>query len=138
MKEFWSYDLDDILKRLKTNKFGLSSKEAEERIDKYGQNIFEEKNSSSNLSIFINQFKNPIIMILIFAAILSIFLKDYSDGIIILIIIIISAFLSYSHESKANNAVKKLLSSVSVKSSVLRDGKFEEIDNRGYNKYKNW
>ena len=129
MKEFWSYDLDDILKRLKTNKFGLSSKEAEERIDKYGQNIFEEKNSSSNLSIFINQFKNPIIMILIFAAILSIFLKDYSDGIIILIIIIISAFLSYSHESKANNAVKKLLSSVSVKSSVLRDGKFEEIDN---------
>lgn len=129
MKEFWSYDLDGILKRLKTNKSGLSSKEAEERIDKYGQNIFEEKKSSSNLSIFINQFKNPIIMILIFAAILSMFLKDYSDGIIILIIIIISAFLSYGHESNANNAVKKLLSSVSVKSSVLRDGKFEEIDN---------
>ena len=129
MKEFWSYDLDDILKRLKTNKAGLSSKEAEERIDKYGQNIFEEKKSSSNLGIFINQFKSPIIMILIFAAILSMFLKDYSDGIIILIIIMISAFLSYSHESKANNAVKKLLSSVSVKSSVLRDGKLEEIDN---------
>ena len=129
MKEFWSYDLDDILKRLKTNKSGLSSKEVEERIDKYGQNIFEEKKSSSNLGIFINQFKSPIIMILIFAAILSMFLKDYSDGIIILIIIMISAFLSYSHESKANNAVKKLLSSVSVKSSVLRDGKFEEIDN---------
>ena len=129
MKEFWSYDLDDILKRLKTNKAGLSSKEAEERIDKYGQNIFEEKKSSSNLGIFINQFKSPIIMILIFAVILSMFLKDYSDGIIILIIIMISAFLSYSHESKANNAVKKLLSSVSVKSSVLRDGKLEEIDN---------
>ena len=46
MKEFWSYDLDDILKRLKTNKSGLSSKEAEERIDKYGQNIFDEKKSS--------------------------------------------------------------------------------------------
>lgn len=129
MKEFWSYDLDDILKRLKTNKSGLSSKEAEERIDKYGQNIFDEKKSSSKLGIFINQFKSPIIMILIFAAILSMFLKDYSDGIIILIIIMISAFLSYSHESKANNAVKKLLSSVSVKSSVLRDGNFEEIDN---------
>ena len=129
MKEFWSYVLDDILKRLKTNKSGLSSKEAEERIDKYGQNIFDEKKSSSKLGIFINQFKSPIIMILIFAAILSMFLKDYSDGIIILIIIMISAFLSYSHESKANNAVKKLLSSVSVKSSVLRDGNFEEIDN---------
>ena len=62
MKEFWSYDLDGILKRLKTNKAGLSSKEAEERIDKYGQNIFEEKKSSSNLGIFINQFKSPIII----------------------------------------------------------------------------
>ena len=129
MKEFWSYDSDYILKQLNTGKDGLSGKEAERRIDKYGQNIFEEKKSSSKLEMFINQFKNPIIMILIFAAVLSIFLKDYSDGIIILIIIMLSAFLSYSHESKANNAVKKLLSSVCVKSSVLRDGKFEEIDN---------
>jgi len=56
-----------------------------------------------------------------FSRVLSMFLKDYSDGIIILIIIMLSAFLSYSHESKANNAVKKLLSSVSVKSSVLRE-----------------
>lgn len=129
MKEFWSYDLNDILRQLNTGKDGLSSREAEGRIDKYGQNILEERKSSSNIEMFINQFKNPIIIILIFAAVLSIFLKDYSDGIIILIIIMISAFLSYNHESKANNAVKKLLSSVSVKSSVLRDGKFEEIDN---------
>lgn len=129
MKEFWSYDLNDILRQLNTGKDGLSSREAEGRIDKYGQNILEERKSSSNIEMFINQFKNPIIIILIFAAVLSIFLKDYSDGIIILIIIMISAFLSYHHESKANNAVKKLLSSVSVKSSVLRDGKFEEIDN---------
>ena len=129
MKEFWSYDLNDILKQLNTGEDGLSSREAQERIDKYGQNILEERKSSSNIEMFINQFKNPIIIILIFAAVLSIFLKDYSDGIIILIIIMISAFLSYNHESKANNAVKKLLSSVSVKSSVLRDGKFEEIDN---------
>ena len=129
MKEFWSYEVDDILKQLNTDKGGLSSREAEERMDEYGQNIFEEKKSSSKLEMFINQFKNPIIMILIFAAVLSIFLKDYSDGIIILVIIMVSALLSYSHESKADNAVKKLLSSVSVKSSVLRDGKFKEIDN---------
>lgn len=129
MKEFWTYESKDMLKKLNTDENGLSSREAEKRIDKYGQNILEERRSSSNLEMFINQFKNPIIIILIFAAFLSIFLKDYTDGIIILIIIMISSLLSYSHESKANNAVKKLLSSVSVKSSVLRDGKFEEIDN---------
>ena len=95
----------------------------------WGGNIFEEKRSSSRFMIFLSQFKNPITMILIFAAFLSIFLQDYSDGVIILIIIMISSFLSYRHESKASDAVKKLLSSVSVTSSVLRDGKFEEIDN---------
>ena len=129
MKDFWTYESKDMLKKLNTDENGLSSREAEKRIDKYGQNILEERRSSSNLEMFINQFKNPIIIILIFAAFLSIFLKDYTDGIIILIIIMISSLLSYSHESKANNAVKKLLSSVSVTSSVLRDGKFEEIDN---------
>ena len=129
MKEFWTYESKDMLKKLNTDENGLSSREAEERTDKYGQNILEERKSSSNIEMFINQFKNPIIIILIFAAFLSIFLKDYTDGIIILIIIMISSLLSYSHESKANNAVKKLLSSVSVTSSVLRDGKFEEVDN---------
>ena len=98
MKEFWSYDLNDILKQLNTGEDGLSSREAEGRIDKYGQNILEERKSSSNIEMLINQFKNPIIIILIFAAVLSIFLKDYSDGIIILIIIMISAFLSYNHK----------------------------------------
>lgn len=136
MKDFWSYDVNDILKSLNTRADGLSNKEAEDRIDKFGENIFEEKKSTSKFMIFINQFKNPITMILIFAAILSIFLKDYSDGIIILIIIMISAFLSYRHESKASDAVKKLLSSVSVTSSVLRDGKFKEIWR--YYKCKDW
>ena len=129
MKEFWTYESKDMLKKLNADENGLSGREAEKRIDEYGQNILEERRSSSNLEMFINQFKNPIIIILIFAAFLSIFLKDYTDGIIILIIIMISSLLSYSHESKANNAVKKLLSSVSVTSSVLRDGKFEEVDN---------
>ena len=79
--------------------------------------------------IFLSQFKSPITMILIFAEVLSIFLKDYSDGVIILIIIFISSFLSYLHESKAKDAVKKLLSSVSVTSAALRDGSFKDFVN---------
>lgn len=129
MEKFWAYDVDEVLKTIETSKNGLSTEQANERIEKLGQNLFEEKKSASKLMVFINQFKNPITMILIFAAILSIFLKDYSDGIIILIIIMISALLSYNHESKANDAVKKLLSTVSVTSAVLRDGKFQELDN---------
>lgn len=129
MKDFWSYDKDYVLKSLDSSKAGLSSKQASDRIEYYGKNVFEKRKSESQFMIFLSQFKSPITMILIFAAILSIFMKDYSDGIIILIIIMISSILSYLHESKAKDAVKKLLSSVSVTSSVLRDGKFVELDN---------
>lgn len=129
MKNFWSYDIDDALKELNSSRDGLTSQEAADRIESYGKNVFDEKKASSNFIIFLSQFKSPITLILIFAAILSIFLKDYSDGIIILIIILISSLLSYLHESKAKDAVKKLLSSVSVTSSVLRDGSFKELDN---------
>lgn len=129
MRDFWSYDKEDIFKKLNSGEAGLSDREACDRIEAYGKNVFEEKKSRSNFMIFLSQFKSPITMILIFAAVLSIFMKDYSDGIIILIIILISSFLSYLHESKANDAVKSLLSSVSVTSSVLRDGAFKELDN---------
>ena len=129
MKNFWSYDSNDILNSLNTRAEGLSSKEARSRINSLGENILEEKRSTSKFVIFLNQFKNPITMILIFAAFLSLFFRDYSDGIIILIIIIISALLSYRHESRASDAVKKLLSSVSVTSAVLRDGKAQELNN---------
>ena len=95
MKDFWSYDKDDILKKLNTSENGLSSKDADDRMARYGKNVFEETKSGSNVMIFLSQFKSPITMILIFAAVLSIFMKDYSDGMIILIIIMISSFLSY-------------------------------------------
>ena len=131
MKEFWSYDKKEIFNQLKTSEKGLTSQEAETRIEDYGKNTLKEVKSSSKFMVFISQFKSPITLILIFAAILSIFTKDYSDGFIILIIIMISSFLSYLNESHAQDAVKKLLSSVSVKSTVLRDGKFQEIDNAG-------
>ena len=129
MKNFWSYSKEDVFKELNTSQKGISSEEAANRIEKYGKNTLGEEKSSSKFMIFLSQFKSPITLILIFAAILSIFTKDYSDGFIILIIIMISSLLSYINESHAQDAVKKLLSSVSVKSTVLRDGKFQEIDN---------
>lgn len=134
MKNFWSYDEETVLTKLKTSKDGLTMKEARKRINEYGHNVFEEKKKVSNFVIFLNQFKNPITLILIFAAILSIILKSYSDGIIILVIIFISSLLSYRHESKARSAVDKLLTKVSVTSCVLRNGKFAERENSSLTK----
>jgi Mg2+-importing ATPase len=75
------------------------------------------------LGLFLNQFKSPIVLILIFATILSAFLKDWVDAIIILLIVLGSALLSFYQEYNANNAAQKLRAQVSLKSEVLRDGK---------------
>ncbi len=75
------------------------------------------------LGLFLNQFKSPIVIILIFATVFSAFLKDWVDAIIILLIVLGSALLSFSQEYNANNAAEKLRAQVSLKSDVLRDGK---------------
>lgn len=79
--------------------------------------------------LLLNQFKSPIILILIFAAVLSIFLKDAADAIIILTIVFISGLLGFWQERGASNAVEKLLALVQVKATVLRDGQSQEIPN---------
>jgi P-type Mg2+ transporter len=77
----------------------------------------------------LNQFKSPIILILIFAAVLSIFLQDRLDAIIILTIVFISGLLGFWQEQGASNAVEKLLALVQVKATVLREGQSQEISN---------
>ena len=77
--------------------------------------------------MFLNQFKSPIVLILIFATIISAFLQDWADAIIILLIVMGSALLSFYQEYNANNAAEKLKEQVSFKTDVLRDGKTASI-----------
>ena len=79
------------------------------------------------LSLFVSQFKSPIILILIFAAGLSSFLHDPTDALIILGIIIISGLLGFWQEKGAADAVEKLLKTVQTKTKILRDNQPEEI-----------
>ena len=79
------------------------------------------------LGLFLNQFKSPIVLILIFATLISAFLKDWVDAVIILLIVLGSALLSFFQEYNASNAAEKLRSQVSLKADVLRDGKSGSI-----------
>lgn len=56
MRDFWSYDKEDIFKKLNSDEAGLSDREACDRIEAYGKNVFEEKKSRSNFMIFLSQF----------------------------------------------------------------------------------
>ena len=75
------------------------------------------------MGLFLNQFKSPIVLILVFATVVSAFLGDWVDAAIILLIVMGSALLSFYQEYNANNAAEKLREQVSFKTDVLRDGK---------------
>ena len=110
----------------------MTGEEAEKRLTKYGSNLLVPKKRSDTLTLLLTQFKSPLIIILIFAAGLSLYL-DVSQGalptnaIIIVTIILISSLLGFWQERGAANAVEKLLAIVQTKATVLRDGNQKDI-----------
>jgi Mg2+-importing ATPase len=127
LSAFWSISNAELLERLQTTPQGLTSEEAQKRLRKYGPNILKPKRRTDALTLLLAQFKSPIILILIFAAVLSFFLRDHTNAIIILAIVLISGLLSFWQEYGATNAVQKLLAIVQIKATVLRNGSQEEI-----------
>lgn len=120
-------DIYKLLQQLGTSTSGLSENEAQKRLLAFGHNVLKRGKKKTKLSLFLNQFKSPIILILIFASIVSAILRDFTDTVIILAIITLSGFLSFIQEYSATNAVEKLLQTVKTKATVLRDGKKKEI-----------
>ncbi|MHC5936271.1 cation-translocating P-type ATPase [Nostoc sp.] len=129
LSAFWSLPTDQVLQQTHSTTAGLSRQDAKQRLSEYGANSLKQKHKSSAWMLLLNQFKSPIILILIFAAVLSIFLRDAADATIILAIVLISGLLGFWQERGASNAVEKLLALVQVKATVLRDGQSQEIPN---------
>jgi P-type Mg2+ transporter len=124
---FWSISITELLQKLETVKDGLTGDEARQRLVRYGANLLKPPRRTDVLTLLLNQFKSPIILILFFATGLSFFLRDPADAIIILFIVLISGLLGFWQERGASNAIAKLLSIVQIKAAVLRDGSSKEI-----------
>lgn len=106
---------------------GLTSKEAEERLNKYGENILELKKKSIWLRLF-TFFWGPIPWMIEIAAVLSAYLERWPDLIMILALLFINAALGFFQEYKANNAIEALKSKLALKARVIRDGKWQTIE----------
>ncbi len=124
---FWSLRPAQLFEELETSSEGLTSAGAQERLVRYGPNRMKAKRRTDALTLFLTQFKSPIVVILLFAAGLSLFLSDRADASIILSIILVSGLLGWSQERGATDAVEKLLAIVQVRAAVLRDGQEQEI-----------
>jgi len=129
LSTFWSLPAAQVLTLVQSTPAGLSRQDAQQHLSEYGANSLKQKQKSNSLTLLLNQFRSPIILILIFAAVLSIFLRDAADAIIILAIVLISGLLGFWQERGATDAVEKLLALVQVKATVLRDGQSQEIPN---------
>lgn len=127
LKNFWACKAPDILAELGTKETGLPPSEAVRRYRLYGPNTISEQRHRTALALFVNQFKSPLVLILIFAAILSSALGDALDAPIILAIILVSSVLGFWQEYGANRATADLLKIVEIKAVVRRNDKVEEI-----------
>lgn len=117
-----------VLDDLNTGIKGLSEKESKKRLDKYGLNEIKEKEKTGPLELFVNQFKQYLIVILIFAIIISLFLGETSDAILISVIVLGNALLGFFQEYKAEKSIESLKKYLKFKTTVIRDGKKIRID----------
>ena len=127
LENFWNLTKEDAFKNLSATEKGLSGDEAGKRIKQFGANTFKSSLRSSAFILFLLQFKSPITILLIGAAVLSMGLGDFSDAAIILFIIFFSSLLGFWQEKGATNAVDELLKMVQIKCRIVRDEKETEL-----------
>lgn len=127
MKDAHLVKIDDIFSELNTTKNGLSKNEAFDRLQKNGRNEIEKKKQKTFLNIFINQFKSPIVYILLVAMVLSFVVKETTDGLFIFIVLICDAILGAVQEWRSNKNAENLKALMKVEASVIREGKLYNI-----------
>ena len=119
---------DDLLKELNANpSIGLTKNEASKRLEQYGINQLKGKPKKSIIALFFAQLKDMLIYVLLAAAVITIIIGEYSDAIIILLVVILNAVIGLAQEYKAEKAVEALQKMTTPRSLVRRDGEIIEI-----------
>ncbi|CAH1706083.1 Calcium-transporting ATPase 1 [Lactobacillus delbrueckii subsp. delbrueckii] len=130
MKDFYLQSKDEVLKEFKASPNGLSSDEAKERLAKYGENALVEGKKKTVFQVFLDQFKDLMVIILIIAALISAFTGDAESTIVIIAVLILNAVLGTVQHVKAEKSLESLKSLSSPSAKVLHDGQKVEIDSK--------
>lgn len=125
MYEEWK--IQDTLDALKSKEQGLLEAEAEQRRKAYGKNEITEAKQESLAASFFAQLNDPLISVLLIAAVISIFLKEVSDAAIILVVVLVNAVVGVIQEGKAKKALEALKKLSTPKAIVKRDGRWKEL-----------
>lgn len=119
--------VDQLMETLHTSLQGLSSDEVESRRSTYGRNDVVRQKKLAAFRQFAGQLKNPLIIILLLAAVLSVFLGELVDALIIIVIVFLSVFIDFFQEYRAERAVELLKEKISTMTTVIRDGARQDV-----------
>lgn len=128
MISYHSQNITKIFEELKTSSAGLKSEEADKRLKKHGFNELPRKKKIDKFTIFISQFKNPLIYILLFAGLISALLNDLVDAVVIFSAVFLNTIIGFVQENKANNTLNHLRKLIKHSAYVLRDNRLLEVD----------
>ncbi|PLW80080.1 ATPase [Candidatus Woesearchaeota archaeon] len=126
--DYYKEDFEKVLKSLETNHKGLTSDRAEILLRKLGPNELTKKKDFSIQKAILSQFTDLMVIILIIAALISFFLGEKADAIVIFGIVILNAIIGFLQEFKAEKSIEALQNMLSPKAKVIRDGTQKIID----------
>jgi len=127
LKKHYNQTLEATIKDLKTNEEGLSDNEAKTRLKRHGLNKLPEEKKTPWLFLFLNQFKNSLVYILLGAAIISLVIQEFTDMYVILAAVIVNVIVGFIQEYKATQAMEKLKKVITYFARVKRNGKEREV-----------
>ena len=130
MSEFYRKTSDETLESLGATRTGLSDSDVNQRREKYGYNELAEGKRKSTFQVFMEQFKDFLVIILIVAAVISAFLGEIESTIVILVVIILNAILGTVQHVKAEQSLNSLKALSSPTAKVLRNGTKIEIPSK--------
>ena len=125
---FYKKETEEVLQELHTSENGLNNNEVQKRKEKYGRNELPKKKRETVWHIFFNEFKDPIVILLMVAILASFVVGEVMDAVAILFIVLLDACMGTYQENKANKTAEALANLVKTKVAVIRNGKTISID----------
>src|SRR4029079_9473627 len=119
---YWSADAEVLMKQLGTTRDGLTAAAAARRLREYGPNQVHEHGRLTRTRVLLNQIRNPLLLVLIFAAMASAMTGEWVDAVIVVVIVLATVGIGYAREYHAETAAAALEARVQTRARLLRDG----------------
>lgn len=127
-KHWHSIEIEDVFAQIDGSDSGLTQIAAEERLLQYGPNEIPPEKLSPTWILFLLQFNSPLMYVMMVATTLSFYLKNISEAVFILVVIVINATVGFYQEYKANSSLVTLKSIIKIRARVVRNNREQEID----------